>query len=267
MQDITSPQNPRLKQLLKLHSSRGRKQQNRIVIFGWRELKRAIECGVDIEEVFVCPELCGELVDKVVAANTPHAFAMFSLPREVFSKVQYGDRSDGVIGIAKRPNPGFDVEVNDDSFFLVLQGLEKPGNLGAVLRTADGAGVSGVIVVDAVTDVFHPNSIRASMGTVFSTPVTIYNSSQAIDWLQKSDVKVFVTLPASDSNFFEADLSGRIAIVLGSESDGLTKEWRRPEFASVQLPMLGIADSLNVSVATGIVAYEACRQRSQSKGK
>ena len=191
-----------------------------------------------------------------------HGGEIYAVPEALFDKLKYGDRSDGVVATAIRPQRQLDdFDVSPSSFYLVIHAIEKPGNLGAIVRSADGAGAHGVIVVDAITDAFHPNSIRTSMGTVFSVPVAVTTSAVALEWLQRNDIRPVIAHPRAALNFYEADLTGKLAIVLGNEAQGLTDQWNLPNGSSVRLPMNGIADSLNVSVSASIMAYEAYRQR------
>ena len=263
LQEITSNQNPKLKAALQLHTSRGRRKQNRIVIFGWRETERAYLNAVEIQDVFVCKALAEPTTLAQISRYAHHrGGGIYVVPEALFERLQYGDRSDGVVATATRPELQLeDFAVSPSSFFLVIQGIEKPGNLGAIVRSADGSGADGVIVVDAITDTYHPNSIRSSMGTVFSVPMAVTTSQLALDWLQRHEIRTVVARPQATLNFYDIDLTGRLAIVLGNETYGLTEQWNIPNSASVRLPMNGIADSLNVSVSASIMAYEAYRQR------
>ncbi len=263
MQEITSNQNPKFRAALQLHTSRGRRKQNRFVIFGWREVERAIGNGVEIEELFVCKNLVPpDTFSQIMSCASEFGRELFLLSEALFEKLKYGDRTDGVVATAARPELLLaNFEVAPLSFYLVIQGIEKPGNLGAIVRSADGAGAHGVVVVDAITDTFHPNAIRTSMGTVFSVPLAVTTSECALEWLREHQFKIVIARPEATLNFYQADLSGKLAIVLGNEAHGLTDDWDIPDGIAVKLPMLGIADSLNVSVSASIMAYEVCRQR------
>jgi TrmH family RNA methyltransferase len=263
LQEITSNQNPKFRAAVQLQTSRGRRQQNRIIIFGWREIERALKNAVAIREIFVCPAFVRpEILSQVARCAEECGSEIYQVPEVLFEKLRYGDRADGMVAIATRPASSLaDFSVSGSSFFLVVQGLEKPGNLGAIVRSADGAGAQGVIVVDGGTDAYHPNSIRASMGTVFSMPVAVTTTEIAIAWLRCHGIRILIARPDAPLNYYDVDLRGRLAIVLGNEAQGLTKLWDVPDCVPVKLPMNGIADSLNVSVSASIMAYEAYRQR------
>ncbi len=266
MQKITSSQNPRLKDAIKLHSSRGRNRQTRIIIIGYRETARAVRAGVQIKEVFLCPEyVAGEVKSELGSLLKDNAVSQFELTQTLFEKLTYGNRSDGVVSIADRP--AVDLEqfpTNPEGMILIIQSLENPGNLGAIARSADGAGAGGIIVADALTDIFHPNVIRASMGTIFSVPIALTTSEKLQSWLATNQVTTFVANPEATAELFEVDLTGRCAVVFGNEATGVTDEWSSSDYDALKLPMLGLADSLNVSVSASIFVYEALRQRRRS---
>jgi TrmH family RNA methyltransferase len=181
----------------------------------------------------------------------------------VLAKVAYGERSDGIVAIVETPRLGLDdLVLTDDPLLIVVEGVEKPGNLGAVLRTADGAGAHAVIAADPRTDPFNPNAIRASLGTIFTVPLVAAASTETLAWLADRGIRPVVAIVDAPTDYAAADLRGPLAIVLGSEAAGLTPAWRDPRVTPISIPMHGIADSLNVSIAAAIVLYEAVRQRS-----
>lgn len=264
MESISSLQNPRIKSAVKLHRSRGRKEQQRIIVFGVREVTRAISSGLKLLEVFVdeskhgYPEIREAVGDIERSDSTSQ---VFKVTTEIFERLSYGDRSDGLVAILERPELKLDkIKLDDQPLILVLQAIEKPGNLGAVLRSADACGVSGVIHADPLTDFFHPNSIRASTGVVFSMNLWAGSSEHVQKWLEANEIRPFNAIPDQASGLFEADLCGRAAIVLGNEANGLDDHWIG-KYPAVKLPMLGVADSLNVSVTASVMLYEALRQR------
>lgn len=263
LQEITSHQNPKFRAALQLHTSRGRRKQNRIVIFGWRETERALANAIAIQHIFICRRLVQPtLFSQIVQCANEHQADVYQVPETLFEKLKYGKRTDGVVATAIKPEIGLaEFSVTSSSVYLVVQGVEKPGNLGAIVRSADGAGVHGVIVVDALTEPFHPNAIRSSMGTVFSVPVAVTSSEIAQQWLRQNEIKMVIARPDATFDFYDADLQGKLALVLGNEARGLTDDWNVPDAIAVRLPMNGIADSLNVSVSASIMAYEAFRQR------
>ena len=270
IEKITSLQNPRVKKAIRLHTSRGRQMQRRIIVFGEREVTRAMSAGVVFEEIYLHDDAPSELINSVV--NKSGAGQIFQLTSEVFSKLAYGDRNEGLIGVA--PRPGTDLnslelplpESDDGALVVVAQAIEKPGNLGAIVRSADACGVSAILLADTLTDFYHPNSIRSSTAAVFGMPVATGSSEEIMDWLTNNQFNVFTAMLQDSNEFFQNDLSGNVAIVLGNEANGLTQEWNRPEFNAVSLPMLGNADSLNVSVTASVMIYEATRQRKNWSG-
>jgi TrmH family RNA methyltransferase len=269
---ITSRQNPRIKQVLRLHSSRGRQSLGKIIVFGTREVNRAIGAGVEFDELFFSDAEPEEMLSQFVPRTSGHATRLIRVADDVFAKIAYGDRIDEVIGIATRPATKLDnlkLPQSEDgcSLVLVVQAIEKPGNIGAIIRTADACGVAAVISADPLTDVFHPNSIRSSTGTVFHLPLATGSSSQVQAWLRENRFRVFVALLDHASDFFQAELTGNVALVLGNEASGLDEQWRQSDFNPVKLPMKGQADSLNVSVTSAVMMYEAMRQRQSGASK
>ena len=267
MEKITSEQNQRVKRAMKLHTSRGRRQQQRIIVFGVKEIKRAIENGVVVDEVFVCTGLLNEDSRPVFESLSESEVPLFHLSENVFQKICYGDRSDGIVLVARPSSDNLKglldrCEMPEDSaLIIVLESVEKPGNVGAVFRTADAVGASAVVLADPVTSVFHPNSIRSSLGTVFSVPSAIGSSTEVIDWLTENRFSIFPAIIDAETVYTGVDLRGRAAIVFGSESQGLSETWQNENFRAIKIGMAGAADSLNVSVSAAVVAFEAKRQR------
>ena len=257
MQLITSPQNPKYKEALQLHSTRGRKKQNRIVVFGRREIDRAIASGVEPDQIFV-PE-GGEIIGL-------ENHSLYQLPEAMFEKLNYGNRSDQAIMTAVRPSTKLsdlaEMEMPSNGIITVVEAIEKPGNLGGIFRSADGSGTQAVIVADPLTDVFHPNAIRNSSGASFSVPTAVGSTDDVISLLQSRGTRILVASLEAEKSFYEVDLSGQTAIVLGNEAKGVSQRWREVADESFRIPMQGVADSLNVSVTAAIVMYEALRQRS-----
>lgn len=276
MQPITSSNSKRYKDALQLHRSRGRKKQGRIIVFGWREVLRAIKSGVRPGEVFLCngksqgeplEELRSLLTDQAGGGDQGDPF--YLLADDLFQSLSYGDRMDGVIMTASRPDSvlaSLDRKLDgesDNSLIVVCERLENPGNLGGLVRSADGSGAAAVIVADALTDAFHPNAIRNSAGAVFRTPVATGSAQEIRDWLLERKYKILVATPDAEDAFFDKDLTGKTSIVLGNEAAGVSDQWRGDAVEPFRLPMLGIADSLNVSVTGAILMYEALRQKTQ----
>ncbi len=264
IQPVSSPQNPRFRLALRLRDGRGRKQQGRVIIDGWREISRAAEAGLAIEEVFVREGLtsAGDVRLAGLQERLSQA-AWLELPEVLFKGLAYGDRDDGIVAVARRPATGLDrIPADGRSLVLVLDAVEKPGNLGAIVRSADGAGAAGVIVADLATDPFHANSIRSSVATVFSLPLAQASGPEVIDWLRENQFRILLADGSASQSLFDISLGGKVAVVLGSEARGLASYWRGlADAVSVGLPMHGLADSLNVSATAAVILYEAARQR------
>jgi len=270
---ITSRQNLRVKEAAKLRQRRQRRRQGRFLIDGVREIGRALDAsaqsGVEIHEAFVCDPFCTlpeahavvELLERTgvdVARVTP----------AVFEKLCFGRREDGVVVVASAP-PGSlqDLALPPCPLLAVLEGIEKPGNVGAMLRSADGAGLDGVILAAGRTDRYNPSTIRASLGTVFQPKICTATTSETVGWLRRQQLPVVVARPDADRLHTQVDFRAGAAIVLGNEAEGLSDAWREDlewhgvQVDAVKLPMRGIADSLNVAAAAAVLFYEAVRQR------
>jgi len=260
---LTSTANPIVKAAIALRDRRQRDRTRLTLVDGARELRRALEAGAVVTEAFVCePILAGVdarvVLDGLVAADaTVHAVS-----EALFGRLAFGDRLEGVVGIVRVPSHDLDgLVLPNDPLMVVIEGVEKPGNVGAVLRSADGAGADALIAADPRTDLFNPNVIRASAGTVFSVPIAAASSHDAMAWLHDRGVRIVAARVDADRLYTDVDLSGPLAIALGAEAGGLSEGWNGPGMATVRLPMLGLADSLNVSVTAAILLYEARRQR------
>ncbi len=264
---ITSLQNPRVKAAVRLRDGRHRAKQGRILIDGARELLRAMDAEIQLLEVFVCEPLCESEDARRVLAGLPECGAeILRVGKPVFEKLAFGERAEGVLGVAAMPRPSLsDLTLPRDPLVAVLEGVQKPGNVGAVLRSADAAGVSALIVADPGTDLYNPNAIRASLGTIFTLPVATATATQTLDWLRRNELTVFAARVDASVDYTEADFRGPAAIVLGSEAQGLTDVWSADEITPIRLPMLGAADSLNVSATAAVLFYEALRQRTASQ--
>ncbi len=262
---ITSTANPRVKAAVALRDRRERERTGLTVGDGGRELRRALAAGVEIVEAFVHDAaLAGEdaraALDGLAATSAP----VHHVNRAVLDKLAFGDRSEGLVAVIRAPTTDLHaLSVPDDALRVVREGVEKPGNLGAALRSADGAGAAAVIAASPRTDLANPNVIRASAGTVFSMPLGAGSSPEVLAWLRANDVRILATRVEASRPYTGADLTGRVAIVLGAEDEGLTDTWSGDDVEAIQLPMRGIADSLNVSVTAAVVLYEARRQRDQ----
>lgn len=266
---IDSPANPRLKAALRLRDRRERDETGRTLVDGAREALRAIEAGVEVVEAFVCRALIGGSEgDRAMALletrRRAHPDRVVEVSRRAFERLAFGDRADGFVLVVRTPGTRLDdLRLPPAPLVIVTEDVEKPGNVGAILRSADAAGASAVIAVGG-TDLYNPNVIRASVGTIFSVPVASATAGEVAAWLRASGVRIIATRVDATDLHVDADLTGSIALVLGSEANGLSDAWRAPDVGAVRLPMLGAADSLNVSAAAAVLLYEAWRQRRAS---
>jgi TrmH family RNA methyltransferase len=261
---IDSPANPRIRAATSLRERRDRERSGLTLVDGAREARRAIEAGVEVETAFVCDELMSSpdaraALDRL--RSTGRSRAIVAVGPKAFEKLAYGDRTDGVV-LVVRPKP-LTLEALDlgpDPLVVVTEDVEKPGNLGAILRSVDGAGADAVIAVGG-TDLYNPNVIRASIGTVFTVPIAAAPAGETLAWLQARGFRIVAARTDAQRLYVDADLRGPLAIALGSERVGLSAEWHRADVEGLRLPMAGVADSLNVSVAAAVLLYEAWRQR------
>jgi TrmH family RNA methyltransferase len=259
---LSSTRNPRVRAAAALRDRRARDEAGLTLIDGIRELTRAIAGGARVVEVYVDPDRIGAPAAAVVEAARAVGAEVVEVSGTVIDTLAYGDRGEGVVAVARIPDTSLDaVSLPAGALVVVVEGVEKPGNLGAVLRSADGAGADLVIAADPRTDLFNPNAIRASQGTVFSIPVAAAPSGAVRTWLREAGLQVVTARVDAPTVYTDADLRGAVAIVLGSETSGLTDTWSGDDVGPVRLPMLGVADSLNVSIAAAVLLYEARRQR------
>ena len=261
---ITSFTNPKIKDLIKLKESSERKKRGLIIVEGYREIKRALESGFLLHELYLCREMLKkeeqrEILTTLVLKNT----VAIELDSKVYEKVSYGDRQDGLLAVFKPKEYSLnELKASDQSLFLVIEEVEKPGNLGAILRTADAGGVSAVIVCDVKTDIYNPNVIRASLGAIFTVKTLVVSKEEAFKFLKANSMMICATTPHTKLIYTDADLRKRLAVVVGSEQKGLSDFWLNCADLKIAIPMKGKVDSLNVSTSTAIVLYEALRQRS-----
>ncbi len=260
---ITSLQNPRIKQLVRLRDRRPRDEAGVFLVEGYREIRRALEKKIPLRELYFAPEwFLGENEPALLAEAEAAGAQLFELPRETFAKVAYRERPDGLLAVAPQWRRTLaDLTLPESPFLLVVEGIEKPGNLGTILRSADAAGCHAIIVCDPVTDLFNPNVVRASTGVLFSVPCVVEENLRVLAWLQEKKIRTIATTPAAATLYTAADLRGPLAIVMGSEQYGLSEFWLKNASLPVRIPMAGQADSLNVAMATIIALFEAVRQR------
>jgi TrmH family RNA methyltransferase len=261
---LTSLTNPRVKAAVRLRDRREREVTGLTIVDGPRELVRALDAGVEVVEAFVADGLIRTDQARDAVGRLAATTGFTAVTEAVIGKLAFGDRSDGVVAIVRAPSTVLDdvvATLPTDPLVVVIEAVEKPGNLGAILRTADGAGADAVIAADARTDLFNPNAIRASLGTIFGLPVAAAPSSEVLDRLAGRGLGIVAARVDADTAYTEADLRGPVALVLGNEAEGLRSAWDDPRVVPVRIPMRGAADSLNVSVAAAVLLYEAVRQR------
>jgi len=266
-EEISSLQNPKIKKAVKLADRKERNETHLFLIEGYRELKRAQEGGVCIQTLFVCPPFfLGSNEHALIEAVRKAGAEVIVCKEQVFEKLSYRDRPDGLVAIAVQMQERLSdlaarLAGKKDPFLIVAEAIEKPGNLGTILRSADAAGVDGVIVCDRCTDIYNPNVVRASVGTLFTLPVIEATSAETLAWLQQRKIKVVAATPSAQKEFTASDLTGGVAIAVGTEQLGLTDTWMQAADIQVKIPMHGAADSLNVATATTLLLYEVVRQR------
>ena len=290
---ITSAQNPKIKNLLLLQEkSKARREQGLFVVEGRRELEHCLRAGFIIRTLFVCPEITGasalDSAEIYFSGRCPknqisapsflrhptHAEApchserseesplVIEIPEQLYRKVAYRESTEGILAeVEYRSLTLEDLELPENPLVMVLEAVEKPGNLGAVLRSADAAGADAVIICDPLTDLYNPNLIRASIGAVFTVPTVACTSADAIAFLQKLGIQILTAQLQDSSLYYDVDMRRGTALVMGTEATGLTGQWRKAASAHIRIPMLGRLDSLNVSVSAAILLFEAVRQR------
>jgi len=261
---ITSPANARLKSLVALRRRRVREEAGVTLIDGYDELCLALDAGIVPRTLYHCPELMldpgaqQDVIRQVQALGSDTQ----QLGRAAFEKVAYREGPDGFLAVVDSVvRSCADLRVGPTPLALVCQGVEKPGNLGAMLRTADAAGVEAVVAVDPVTDWGNPNLVRASKGTVFSVPVASSGTAEALQWLSDNGIALVATTPDTDLDYTDVDYTGPVAIAVGAEKSGLTDEVLAAAAHRIRIPMEGRANSLNVATSAAVVIYEAVRQR------
>ncbi len=260
---ISSVQNAKIKNVVLLQKKfSARKEQQLIVIEGIKELGMAVHAGFEIDTLFVCFDVVKDRHETKEVVAAIEAEKVISVTVEVFAKMAYREDSGGVLALAKPKYLALEaIGLGGNPLVLVLDGVEKPGNLGAVLRTMDAVAADVLIVCDTQTDIFNPNVIRSSIGCVFNKQIIVCSSEEAIAWLRKNDIRIFAAALQTDLFYHEADFRQASALVFGTESTGLTTAWLQTADAIIKIPMLGKIDSLNVSNSVAIMAYEAKRQR------
>jgi TrmH family RNA methyltransferase len=261
---ITSTSNPRVKAAAHLRDRKGRDAQQRIIIDGLSEIRRAFEANIQVAELYYTTALSNDREHNNVLVLAERGGAdLIEVTPPVMEKLAYGNRAEGVVAVALPPKRSLaDWQLPSDALIAVVEGVEKPGNLGAILRTADAAGVAGLIVAGGVTDLYNPNAIRASLGAIFTVPLFGATSDQSLAWLRERTFRLLAARVDGALDYRQANFRGRVAIVLGSEARGLPDSWRADDISAISLPLLGRVDSLNLSATAAVLFYEALRQRS-----
>jgi RNA methyltransferase, TrmH family len=260
---ISSLQNPLIKNILLLEEkARERKLQNLIVIEGFREIRLAFQSGFTITTLIYCRELIDNKELNKLVSQSLSSFEMAEVPAEIYNKLAYRKDSGGVIALANPKRLLFrDIRLSRNPLLLVLESIEKPGNLGAILRTADAANLDAVIICDPQTDIYNPNSIRSSLGCIFTMPVVTSTTEHTIIWLRSNKIAMYGTALTATHIYYENDFRHASAIIMGSEATGLSQKWLDETDHLIKIPMNGKIDSMNVSVSAAIVVFEALRQR------
>ncbi len=262
---ITSLTNPKIKHAVQLRKRKQRDEEGLTIVEGVREITRAHEAGVPFKELYFCPELLEDSkeVGALIKALESQKVSIYETVLTVFEKLSYGERLEGVLALCTPERLSFDdLPSKKPGLFIVVESVEKPGNLGAILRTCDGAGVDGVIICDGKTDIYNPNVIRSSLGAIFSVKVVVSSNEETLQFLRSKNIEVCATLPLAKKVYTKTQLTNPLAVVVGSEQNGLTDFWVQNADLTVKIPMKGRADSLNVSASAAILLYEAIRQRS-----
>ena len=262
--DISSPSNPKLKYVVKLRSCATRESSGEMIVEGYRECRRALDNGYRPRAIFHCPDfyLKTENEPTLVSDCEKLGAEIYACSKVCFEKIAYKERPDGLLMVGPHVSIRLkDLKLPENALVIVTEAIEKPGNLGTILRSADAAKVAAVIVCDRTTDIHNPNVVRASTGTMFSVPIVEATSDEALAYLKAHGFCILAATPHAEKLHFEVDLTGNVAIALGAEQYGLTAKWMDGAGLRVRIPMLGLADSLNVSAAATILVYEAVRQR------
>jgi RNA methyltransferase, TrmH family len=259
---IESARNPRVRAALELRDRRARDRAGLTLVDGQREVVRALDGGVAIVEAFIDAAATDVAITALAARLSAAGARVHPTAGPALDRLGFGDRTEGIVAVVRTPSTTLaELALPDDPLIVVLEGVEKPGNLGAVLRSADGAGADAVLVADPTTDPWNPNAIRASLGTIFGRPVVSASSAKVLAYLRERAIRPVAAIVEASDAYTEADLTGPLALILGSEAAGLGPIWRSDDVERVHLPMHGLADSLNVSTAAAILLYEARRQR------
>lgn len=262
---ITSSHNAKIKEILLLQEKHSaREKEKRFVVEGLREVVECVNNGFKIISVFYCPSIIDEhLLAPIISYTEKSIF--FEITDSLYNRIAYRGSTEGIIALVESKTISIEsLELTkDEPFIIVAEGIEKPGNIGAILRTADACGADAILLCDCMTDLYNPNLIRASLGGVFSQKIVCCSSKSAIKWLKEKKIAIYTAQLQDSSLYYDVDMKRACAIVVGNEANGLTQQWRDASDKKILIPMMGRLDSLNVSVSTAILSYEALRQRHQ----
>lgn len=260
--EIRSAQNPKIKFLTQLEKPRTRREQGVFVIEGFREIRLAQDAGYEFQQVFWCRSIASPHPVEAFIAALPERVAVYEVSVDLFAKIAYRENVDGLLVVARtRPLELTQLRLPPNPLLLVLESIEKPGNLGAILRTADAAHVDAVLICDPQTDIYNPNVVRSSLGCLFSCQIAVDSSANVLTFLRQHGIRAYAAALTATQWHYQADFAAPCAIVMGSEAFGLSDFWLRGADVQIKIPMLGKVDSLNVSASTAILVYEARRQR------
>lgn len=269
-QYLTSLQNPLVKQVVHLRDRHERDKTDLFLIEGYREILRATDAGWKMNKLLTCPDLfLGSNEPALIQRIASRGTQVITCSEKVFRKISYRDRPDGLLAIAPQRKMTLEDlrkqrKASDIPFYVVAEAIEKPGNLGTILRSSDAVGVSGLIVCDRCTDIFNPNVVRASVGTLFTVPTVEAAGEETLQWLKSQGIAILAATPHATQEFTQVDLTRPLAIAVGTEQLGLSERWMQQADLQVRIPMRGVADSLNVAMATTLLLYEVDRQRQQA---
>lgn len=262
MKQITSAQNPFIKSLVLLQEkAKARKQSGQFLIEGIREIELAIKGNYQLGTLLFVPEVLSENeTRKLIGKNTPAE--LIEISKEVYQKLAYRDTTEGIIAVANTKSHSLiELQLPENPLLLIMESIEKPGNIGAMLRTCDAAKVDAVLIADAKTDLYNPNMVRSSVGCLFTNQIATGTSDEIIQFLHKNNINFYSATLQNSTSYHTQDFTKPTALVVGTEATGLSKAWREEATQNIIIPMQGEIDSMNVSVAAAILIFEAKRQR------
>lgn len=269
MFEITSNQNPKIKEIIKLKDRRGRDKSGKTFLEGYRLISRALDAGFPMEECYFCPSLFLGTNENLLLSNLEKTGSkLIKVTESILTKMAYRERPEGLIAVSPiKKHPLSKLPRIENGLYLVLEAIEKPGNLGAIMRSADASGVNGILICDKCTDIYNPNVLTASTGAIFYVPFAECSSEEALCWLNKNKITILATTPHTNVSYDTIDMTKPTAIVVGTEQVGLSEFWLKNSKIKTLIPMNGKIDSLNVAIATSIILFEASRQRRLASNK